>query len=66
MSTGEGRPRPPRPVAEGVEETSFQSLHDQFEDLIAEVWRQEAWQRLEDRIDLAVRRLRIPPGADAR
>ena len=57
MSTGEGRTGRPRRVADTVPEP-FQSLHDQFEDLVSEVWRQEAWQRLEDRIDLAVRNLR--------
>lgn len=36
-------------------------LHTQFEDLLSHVLRCESWERLEDRIDLAIRVRRDSP-----
>jgi hypothetical protein len=33
-------------------------LHDQMEEILGEIWRQEAWAETEDRIDVLVSNLR--------
>jgi hypothetical protein len=33
-------------------------LHDQMEEILGEIWRQEAWAETEDRIDVLVSQLR--------
>jgi hypothetical protein len=45
----------------GAADITSPDLHTQFEDLLTHVLRCESWERLEDRIDLAIRFRRDSP-----
>ena len=44
-------------VGRTLDRSSSPLLHDQMEEILGEVWRQEAWAETEDRIDVLVSNL---------
>jgi hypothetical protein len=46
-------------VRQRVVNAGAMNLHDQMEEILGEVWRQEAWAETEDRIDVLVSQLRL-------
>jgi hypothetical protein len=44
-------------VGRTLDSSSSPLLHDQMEEILGEVWRQEAWAETEDRIDVLVSNL---------
>jgi hypothetical protein len=50
------------PAGRVVDASSSRRLHDQMEEILGEVWRQEAWAETEDRIDVLVSNLVRMPG----
>jgi hypothetical protein len=49
-------------VGRTLDSSSSPLLHDQMEEILGEVWRQEAWAETEDRIDVLVSNLRPATG----